>query len=111
MKGEKDWGTWSIKTESKIGTYSFPTNGIMFFESDIWVEGQINTARLTIGAGLFPEQKNSLKNIIVNNNLRYTNYDGSDVIGLIAQDNFWIGAVSADNLPGKTQPEAQTSTG
>jgi hypothetical protein len=37
------------------------------------------------------------KNIIVNDNLLYTNYDGSDVIGLIAQDNFWIGLNSQDS--------------
>lgn len=98
VRGEKDWGTWTIKSETKLGTYSFPVNGIMFFESDIWVDGQINTARLTIGAGLFPEQKNTLKNIIINHDLLYTNYNGKDVIGLIAQNNVNVGMVSDDDL-------------
>jgi len=38
------------------------------------------------------------KNIIVNNNLTYTNFDGTDSIGLIAQGNFIVGLNSADNL-------------
>jgi hypothetical protein len=96
--GEKDWGTWTIKTETKLGTYTLPKSGLMFFESDIWVDGQINNARLTIGAGVFPEQKNNLKNIIVNHDLLYTNYDGKDVIGLIAQNNLEAGMVSDDDL-------------
>lgn len=98
VKGEKDWGTWSISTQNKLGTYSYPAGGTMFFGADVWVDGQISNAHLTIGAGVFPEQSNNLKNIIVNHNLTYTNYDGKDAIGLVAQNNVNVGLVSDDVL-------------
>ncbi len=99
---ETGWGTWSINTNggatTLLGTYAFPANSLMFFEDHVWVEGTINGARLTIAAGAFPISVNSYKNIIVNNNLLYTNFNGTDAIGLIAQGNFLIGLSSASNL-------------
>ena len=96
------WGTWSIDTgnnaQSLVGTYSIPSQGVLFFEDHVWVDGQINSARLTIAAGKFPDQAGQEPNITVNSNLLYTNYDGTDVIGLIAQGNVNVGLVSADSL-------------
>ena len=92
------WGTWSIKKESFIANYPFPVNGIIFVEDNVWVSGQINTARLTIASGRFPESTNTNTSITVNNDLKYTNYDGQDVIGLIAQNNFNVGLSSENDL-------------
>ena len=93
------WGTWSIQSRTLLSpNVPFPANGIIFVEDDLWISGQINTARLTIAAGRFPFQQNTNKSITVNNNLLYTNYDGQDAIALIAQENFNIGLVSADSL-------------
>lgn len=97
-QSQSGWGTWSVNTTTLLGTYTFPSNGIMFFEDHVWVEGQINTARLTIAAGAFPTNVATYKNIIVNNDLLYTNFDGQDSIGLIAQGNFLVGMVSDTNL-------------
>jgi len=96
--GEKDWGTWTIDKETLVGTYNFPHNGIIFFESQLWVDGQINTARLTIAAGIFPENSAKYAHIIVNKDLKYTNYDGQDIIGLVAQGNLNIGWNSQDTI-------------
>jgi len=96
--GQDDWGTWSVDRKKKLGTYDFPENGIIFLEDDVWVEGQIDTARLTIVAGTFPDIPENRKNIIVNNDLLYTNYDGQDVIALIAQNNINVGLYSEDDL-------------
>lgn len=92
------WGTWSIKNQSFVANYSFPANGVIFVEDNIWVSGQINTARLTIASGRFPESLNTNTSITVNDDLKYTNYDGQDVIGLIAQNNFNVGLYSEDDL-------------
>ncbi len=108
-QGQTGWGTWSIKNDvpngaptggaaTLLGNYPFPANGLMFFEDHVWIEGQINSARLTIAAGAFPVNSATYKNIIVNNNLIYTNFDGTDAIGLIAQGNFLVGMASAANL-------------
>jgi len=90
--------TWSIKTEVLIGNYPIPTSGLMFFEDNIWVRGQINTARLIIASGRFPDNPSTRSNIIINNDILYSNYDGQDVIGLIAQKDIIIGLVSEDDL-------------
>lgn len=95
---QNGWGTWSIQSESLLGNYAFPTNGLIFLEDHVWVRGQINTARVTIASGRFPDNASTRTSITVNNNLLYTNYDGRDVLGLIAQNNINVGLISDDNL-------------
>lgn len=95
---QSGWSTWSIQNQNFIGNYPLPANGIMFFEDNVFVHGQINSGRVTIVAALLPDNPPFRKNIIVNNDLLYTNYDGSDAIGLIAQGNINVGMVSEDDL-------------
>jgi type II secretory pathway pseudopilin PulG len=97
-QGQFDWGTWSIKTETFLQNMSFPSNGLIFAEDDIWVEGQIDGHRITIATGRFPENKGRETHITVNNDLKYTYYDGSDSIALVAQGNINVGLVSSNIL-------------
>jgi hypothetical protein len=92
------WGTWSINRTSLVGTYPNPANGLIFVEDNVWVEGKINSARMTIAAARFPDSPSTRKSITVDNNLLYTNYDGQDVIALIAQGDINAGMNSADTL-------------
>lgn len=96
--GQSGWGTWSIQNQQLIGNYPFPTNGIIFLEDNIFIDGQINGGRLTIIAALLPDNLLFRKNIILNKDLLYTSYDGLDVLGLIAQNNINIGLVSENDL-------------
>lgn len=95
--GQSGWGTWSVgNTEAYLSNQTFPANGLFFFKDNVWVKGQINGARLTIAASRgWP---NSDAQITVNEDLLYTHYDGSDVIGLIAQGNLNVGLASEDDL-------------
>ena len=99
---QSGWGTWSINTggssQTFLANHPFPVNGIIFVEDHLWIQGQINTARLTIASARFPDNPSTRTNITVNNDLTYTNYDGRDVIGLIAQNNFNVGLKSEDDL-------------
>ncbi|HLP86463.1 MAG TPA: hypothetical protein VK153_01135 [Candidatus Paceibacterota bacterium] len=93
--------SWSIKTsngQSFVGNFPNPNNGLIFVEDNVWVDGQVNSARLTIAAGMFPDNLDTRKSIIINKDLLYTNYDGTDVIGLIAQQDITVGMVSEDDL-------------
>ena len=81
-----------------IANYAFPANGLIFVEDHLWIDGTINGARLTIASARFPDNPSTRTSIIVNNDLRYTNYDGTDVIGLIAQNNFNVGLRSENDL-------------
>lgn len=95
------WGIWSIKTsngETFVANYPIPANGLIFVEDHVWVNGQINSARVTLASGKFPDNPSTRTSITINANLLYTNYDGQDTIALIAQGNVNVGLNSADVL-------------
>ncbi len=92
--------SWSINAQTLVGNYAFPADGIMFFQDNIVIDGQINSARITIAAALLPEPTDTTKykNIIINNDLLYTKKDGTDSIGLVAQGGVMVGMISDTNL-------------
>ncbi|MFA5095579.1 MAG: hypothetical protein WC447_02915 [Candidatus Paceibacterota bacterium] len=97
------WGTsvsWSVGTETLQGNYPFPLNGIIFMEDHLVIDGQINNARLTITAADLPVPTDTtkFKNIIVNNDILYTNYNGTDSLGLIGQGGIQVGMISDNDL-------------
>ena len=98
------WGSWSIKSpitsnQTLIGNYPIPANGVIFVNDHVWVDGQIDDARITVVSGIVGStDPTKYGNITINSDLRYTNYDGTDSIGLIAQGNVNVGMVSADTL-------------
>ena len=92
------WGTWSVGVETLFATGTIPTHGVMFFEDHLWVRGAVNGKRVTVGSGRFPDNPSTRTSITVNEDLRYTNYDGTDSIGLVAQNNFNVGLMSDDYL-------------
>lgn len=96
--GQQGWSTWSINKQVLLGNHQIPDNGVIFLEDHTWVEGKINNERVTIAAARFPEAPGQYRNIILNKDLTYSNMDGKDVIGLIAQGDINIGMVSEDEL-------------
>lgn len=98
VDGQDGWASWTIKNQTLLGNYPLPANGLIFAEDNVWVEGQINTARVTIAAGTFPESASTYKSITINKDIKYTNHDGRDVIALVAQNNINVGLESEDNL-------------
>ncbi len=100
-QAEANWATWSIGTGGGAETVvasnvDLPSNGLIFVEDNLWIDGQIQNARLTIAAATFPDVPATRKNIIVNGNLLYTYYDGTDVLSLMAQNDVIVGLKSAD---------------
>jgi hypothetical protein len=96
--GQTGWGTWSIKTETLIATGTIPSNGDMFFQDNLWVRGQINDKRVTIASARFPSNPTTYSSITVNSSTVYTNFNGSDTLALVSQNNINIGLVSDNNL-------------
>ncbi|BCX15157.1 MAG: hypothetical protein KatS3mg097_049 [Candidatus Parcubacteria bacterium] len=90
--------TWSIANRQFLGTFNYPTNSVIFIEDNLWIRGKIQNKRLVIGSARFPEDPNSMTNIIINDNLLYTYYDNRDVIGLLAQKNIYVGLKSTNTL-------------
>ena len=77
-------------------TFDIPQNGIIFVENNIWIEGQINDSRVTIVAADLESGKTP--DVLIGNDVTYTNYDGSDVIGIIAENNIEIIRNSENDL-------------
>jgi hypothetical protein len=97
--GVSQWGLWTIGTQQFVQTYAIPSNGIVFVEDNAWVDGQINGSHITIVAAKLPDPGAGYEpNITINSNLLYTNTNGSDTIGLIAQGNVNVGYGSSNTL-------------
>lgn len=90
-------GAWSIQTETLAPgdtDVTFPANGLIFVEDNVWVDGTVNGTRVNIAVARFPDNPSTRANITVNADIRYTNFDGTDVIGLIAQNYIRVGLIS-----------------
>jgi hypothetical protein len=99
-KNETGWDLWSVNNITFVENLPFPDDGVLFVADDVWVEGTIHTTRLTLAVG---RNANGVSgkpdaNIIINNDLLYTTKDGSDVLGIIAENNILIGLYSEDDL-------------
>lgn len=111
-----NWGTWSIRGitgstqnltyETQVNgpnpdfSWPIPNNGLIFVDDNLWVDGTVSNARITVvSANIGATSANNYTNITVNTNLLYKTGDpsGSDVIGLIAQGNINSGMVSDNN--------------
>lgn len=101
----------SVKSRTLLGTYDYPASGVMAFEDNVWVSGTINNKKITILAA-DPEEtrKNFLKNIIITDNIKYTNYNGLDKIGLITQQNILVARKAPTNLEIDAAMIAATAT-
>jgi hypothetical protein len=88
---------WTISTSTLVGTYPLPGNGLIFIEDNAWIRGQVNTARVTVGSGRFPDNPSTRTNITFASSTLYTNYDGQDALSYIAQNNINI-ALKSDNV-------------
>lgn len=93
----------NIVQEDSSSIHNYPTSeGIIFLEDSIWVEGTIDNKKITIIAADPEASSGQLKRIIVNGSIKYTKYDGSDKIGLITQTDITL----AKNVPTDTEIDA-----
>ena len=100
-------GTCSSCTDSRCSTnYPIPDKGIIFVEDNVWISGQIDTKKVTIVAADLTSSGISADMFVgyddgdssTQDNLLYTNTNGHDIIGLIAENNISVPASSVNNL-------------
>jgi len=77
-----------IENETPVGTFNLSDTPIIFAEDNLWVEGNID-GRITVVAAGFPVTS-SKKNIWIRGNITYADQDGSDILGLIAQNDIYF---------------------
>ncbi len=89
--------TFNISDESSAEILDIPSNGLIFIEDNVWVDGSIDTARVTIASANL-ESDAIETDIYINNDIKYTHTDGQEVLGLIAERDISIGLYSEDYL-------------
>ena len=87
---DTSWNTHNEYTDYQNRTLQFtdpmPSNGIIYVEDNTWVEGTVN-GRVTVATAELPYNPSTAPTIYIPNNIIYEAKDGSDVLGLIAQNN------------------------
>ncbi|MFH0755055.1 MAG: hypothetical protein V1910_00085 [bacterium] len=78
-------------------TVPIPTNGIIYVEDNIWVEGTVN-GRVTLAAAKLPYSPGNSPIIYIPNNIIYKVKDGSNVLGLIGQEDIIPTYYAPDDL-------------
>lgn len=68
--------------------YPIPDGGVIFVENNVWLEGTVNGRRVTVVAANLISA--SQKTAYLGKDLRYTNYDCTDMIGVIGQHHVEI---------------------
>jgi len=76
----------SFDEEEFLQNYILAANDIIFVEDKVWIDGAVH-GRATVVAAKLPDVSANRQDIVLNGNIMYTNKDGSDVLGLIAQRN------------------------
>lgn len=95
VKNETSSGI-SFTTGSPIANLAPPSNGIIYVEDNVWVEGTNFPGKVNIMSGRLPDNPATNTSITIVGNLTYAAKDGSAVIGLVAQDSIQV-AVYAPN--------------
>ncbi len=78
-------------------TDSLPDNGIIYAEDKVWIEGTVN-GRVTVAAAQLPYNPSTAPTIYIPNSIIYSNKDGSDVLGLIAQKDVVVTFHAPDDV-------------
>ncbi|MFA5994376.1 MAG: pilus assembly PilX N-terminal domain-containing protein [Parcubacteria group bacterium] len=80
-----------------LKTFTIPNKGIIFVEDNVWIAGSLNNKRVSVvAANLLGGTKANI--YIGSGNLLYTNFDGKDILGLVAQQNISVIRDSLDTL-------------
>jgi hypothetical protein len=86
-----------IQDKTLLGNYSMSSNGLIFIEDDVWVEGTVN-GKVTLAAAKFPENPNNYAKIRINDNIKYLARDGNHNLGLMAQGDVLVPRYAPSDL-------------
>lgn len=89
-----DKKNWTVVTG--YDDISIPSNGLIFLEDNVWVGGTID-GRATIIAARLPDGSSAGADIYIQDTVQYDQHDGTDALGLIAQEDVLI-PIRSDNV-------------
>lgn len=79
-----------------VKNYPIIDNGVLFVENNVWLEGTINSKKITVVAANLISS--SLKTMYISHDIRYAHADCSEIIGVIGQNDVEITRDSNDFL-------------
>jgi hypothetical protein len=85
-----------ISSQTQLGVYNVEDNKIVYAEDTVWVDGTLD-GELTIVAARLPVSSYTT-NMWINGNVEYASLDGSDNLGLIAQNNIYYAREIPDDF-------------
>ena len=71
-------------------SYTIPDNGIVFVENNAWVDGTISNKKVTITAANLGTSGSAANIYLGISNLRYADYSGNSILGIVGQQNVQI---------------------
>lgn len=89
-------GTCGTCSGQCLSNYAIPDNGVIFVEDNVWLGGQIDGKKVTIVAANL--NGGSAPSVFIPNSVLYTHYNGSDIIGIIGQNDVEIPSNSDSTL-------------
>lgn len=73
-----------------LRNFNIPDEGVIFIDDNLWLEGTINGKRATIAASSMADPAAEDANIFILDDVAYTNFDGTDVLGILAEGDLEI---------------------
>jgi len=70
---------------------------VIFVEDDVWLSGQVDGRRVTVVAANMSGMGDD-RTVHIPNDLLYTTYDGTDIVGVVGQDDVLIPLGSEEDL-------------
>jgi hypothetical protein len=77
------------KNRTLLYTESIPSSGIFYIEDKVWVEGTVK-GRVMVAAAVLPYNSSTAPSIYIPNNITYTAKDGTNSLGLLAQQSVMV---------------------
>ncbi|MBP7811284.1 MAG: hypothetical protein KA054_00350 [Candidatus Moranbacteria bacterium] len=79
-----------------VSNYPIVDNGVIFVENNVWLEGTVDSKKITVVAANLISA--ALKTMYISRDIRYTHSDCSEIIGAIGQNDVEITRDSNDFL-------------
>jgi len=78
-------------------TVAIPSNGIIYIEDKVWVEGTVK-GRVMVAAAKLPYVASTAPTIYIPNNILYAAKDGTNMLGLLAQKDIVVTYYAPTNI-------------
>jgi hypothetical protein len=72
-----------------LRNFNIPNTGVIFVDDNIWLQGKISNKWISIAAASISDPDNNA-NIFVVDDIAYTNFNGNDVMGILAEGDIEI---------------------